>query len=47
MAIFDKMGVVWTLIIDQRLIHLATHMFPAIDHILGFMVETKSRLEGG
>src|SRR6187455_204923 len=28
MAIFDKMGVVWPLIIDQRLIHLTTHMFP-------------------
>src|SRR5688572_25913158 len=28
MAIFDKMGVVWPLIIDQRLIHLTPHMFP-------------------
>jgi hypothetical protein len=28
MAIFDKMGVVWPLIIDQRLVHLTTHMFP-------------------
>jgi hypothetical protein len=23
-----KMGVVWTLIIDQRLVHLTPHMFP-------------------
>jgi hypothetical protein len=23
-----KMGVVWPLIFDQRLIHLTTHMFP-------------------
>ena len=28
MAIFIKMGVVWPLIIDQRLIHLTPHMFP-------------------
>src|SRR5688572_23225389 len=28
MAIFDKMGVVWQLIIDQRLIHLTPHMVP-------------------
>src|SRR5699024_7367396 len=28
MAIFDKMGAVWPLIIDQRLIHLTPHMFP-------------------
>jgi hypothetical protein len=28
MAIFDKMGVVWPLIIDQRLVHLTPHMFP-------------------
>jgi hypothetical protein len=37
-----KMGVVWPLIFDQRLIQLTTHMFPCIDHILGFMVETIS-----
>jgi hypothetical protein len=37
-----KMGVVCPLIIDQRLVHLTTHMFLAIDHILGFMVETIS-----
>jgi hypothetical protein len=37
-----KMGIVWPLIFDQRLIHLTTHMFFAIDHILGFMVETIS-----
>src|SRR6187455_1515294 len=44
MAIFDKMGVVWQLIIDQRLIHLTPHMFPCHrshswisggDHFLG------------
>jgi hypothetical protein len=28
MAIFDKNGVVWPLIIDQRLINLTPHMFP-------------------
>jgi hypothetical protein len=28
MAIFDKMGVVWPLIIDRRLLHLTPHMFP-------------------
>jgi hypothetical protein len=27
MAIFDKMEVVWPLIIDQRLVHLTPHMF--------------------
>jgi hypothetical protein len=27
MAIFDKMGVVWPLIIDQRLVHLTPQMF--------------------
>jgi hypothetical protein len=38
---FDKkMGVVWPFIIDQRLVHLTPHMFLAIDHILGFLVET-------
>ena len=26
MAIFGKMGVVWPLIIDQRLVHLTPHM---------------------
>jgi hypothetical protein len=41
-AIFDKIGVVWPLIIDQRLVHLTTHVFPSIDHILGFLVETIS-----
>jgi hypothetical protein len=44
MAIFDKMGVVWPLIIDQRLVHLNPHMFPCHrshswisggDHFLG------------
>jgi hypothetical protein len=28
MAIFDKNGVVWTLVIDQRLVNLTPHMFP-------------------
>jgi hypothetical protein len=28
MAIFDKIEVLWPLIIDQRLIHLTPHMFP-------------------
>jgi hypothetical protein len=37
-----KMGVVWPLIIDQRLVHLNPHMFLAIDHILGFLVESFS-----
>jgi hypothetical protein len=27
-AIFDKIGVVWPLIVDQRLIHLTPHNFP-------------------
>jgi hypothetical protein len=44
MAIFDKMGVVWPLIIDQRLVHLIPHLFPCHrshswisggDHFLG------------
>jgi hypothetical protein len=34
-----KMGVVWPLIIDQRLIHLTHICFLVIDHILGFLVE--------
>jgi hypothetical protein len=28
MAIFDKNGVVWALIIVMRLIHVTPHMFP-------------------
>src|SRR6187455_165917 len=44
MAIFGKMGVLWPLIIDQRLVHLTPHMFPCHrshswisggDHFLG------------
>jgi hypothetical protein len=44
MAIFDKMGVVWPLIIDQRLVHLTPDMFAchrshswisSADHFLG------------
>jgi hypothetical protein len=37
-----KMGVVWPLIIDQKLIHPANICFLAIDEILGFLVETIS-----
>jgi hypothetical protein len=37
-----KMGVVWPFIIDQRLVQFTPHMFLAIDHILGFLVETIS-----
>jgi hypothetical protein len=37
-----KMGVVWPLIIDQRLVHLTHICFLAICHILGFLVETIS-----
>jgi hypothetical protein len=40
MAIFDKMGVVWPLIIDQRLVHLTPYTFPCHSHILKFLVET-------
>jgi hypothetical protein len=42
MLFLTKIGVVWPLIIDQRLIHHITHMFLAIDHILAFLVETIS-----
>jgi hypothetical protein len=38
-AIFDKMGVVWQLIIDQRLIHHTPHMFP--------LHRSHSRISGG
>jgi hypothetical protein len=34
-----KMGVVWPLIIDHRLVHLAPHIFPCHSHIFGFLVE--------
>jgi hypothetical protein len=37
-----KMRVVWPLIIDQRHVHLTHICFLAIDHILGFLVETIS-----
>jgi hypothetical protein len=37
-----KIGVVWPLIIDQRLVHLTHICFLALDHILGFLVETIS-----
>jgi hypothetical protein len=42
MAIFDKIEVLWPLIIDQRLIHLTHICFLAVDNILGFLVETIS-----
>jgi hypothetical protein len=43
MAIFDKkMGVVWPLIIDQRLIHLTPHMFPCHRSHSWVLVETIS-----
>jgi hypothetical protein len=41
-AIFDKNRVVWPLIINQRLVHLTHICFLAMDHILGFLVETIS-----
>jgi hypothetical protein len=37
-----NMGFVWSLIIDQRLVHLTHICFLAIGHILGFLVETIS-----
>jgi hypothetical protein len=37
-----KMGVVWPLMIDQRLVHLTHICFHAIGHILGFLVDTIS-----
>jgi hypothetical protein len=37
-----KMGVLWPLIIDHRIIHLTPHMFLAIGHNIGFLVETIS-----
>jgi hypothetical protein len=42
MAIFDKMRVVWPLIIDERLVHLTHICFLAIFHILRLLVETIS-----
>jgi hypothetical protein len=33
-----KMGFVWPLIIDKRLVHLTPICFLAKDHILGFLV---------
>jgi hypothetical protein len=33
------MGVVWSLIVDQRHVHLTHICFLGIDHILGFLVE--------
>jgi hypothetical protein len=38
MLLSTKIGVVWPLIIDERLVHLTRHMFPSINHILGFLV---------
>jgi hypothetical protein len=42
MLFLTKIGVVWALIINQRLIHLTHICFLSIDHILGFLVETIS-----
>jgi hypothetical protein len=42
MAIFNKIEVLWPLIIDQGLIHLTHICFLAVDYILGFLVETIS-----
>jgi hypothetical protein len=42
MLFLTKMGVVWPLISDQRLVHLTHICFLAIDHILVFLVETIS-----
>jgi hypothetical protein len=36
------MGVEWPLIIDQGIVHITPHMFLAIGHILGILVETLS-----
>jgi hypothetical protein len=36
----SKMGVVWPLIIDQRLVHLTPHMFLTIYQNLGFLVDS-------
>jgi hypothetical protein len=40
MAILIKNGGCMDIYIDQRLVHLTPYMFLAIDHILGFLVET-------
>jgi hypothetical protein len=42
MLFSTKIGDVWSLIINQRLIHVSPHMFPCIDKIVGFLVETIS-----
>jgi hypothetical protein len=42
MLICQKMGVVWPLIVDQRLVHLTQICFLAIYHILGFLAEAMS-----
>jgi hypothetical protein len=40
MLFLTKIGVVWPLIINQRLVHLTHICFLAVDHIRGFRVET-------
>jgi hypothetical protein len=40
MLFLTKIGVVWHLIINQRLVHRTHICFLAVDHILGFLVET-------
>jgi hypothetical protein len=40
MLFLRKIGVVWPLIINQRLVHLTHICFLVVDHILGFLVES-------
>jgi hypothetical protein len=42
MLFSTKMGVVWPLIVDHRLVHLTHILFLAIDQIIGFRLETIS-----
>jgi hypothetical protein len=42
MQFLTKNRVVWPLIIDQRLVHLSRICLLAINHILGFLLETIS-----
>jgi hypothetical protein len=42
MRFLTKIGVVWPLIINQRLVHLTHIYFLVMDHILRFLVETIS-----
>jgi hypothetical protein len=40
MLFLTKIGVVWPLIINQRLVHLTHICFLSMDQILGFLVDT-------